>query len=156
MRDVSSQLHEFGSKEEMMEFADEVLYGIDEASLRGAMERYLSKNQFMVFQGRVGHNGPDIQASKQGRKLIIEAKGECSSQSDRRHSFEQAIAQIVSRMESEGCDYAIALPAHYDFCRLICKLPNYARKILHLNFYLVDVVTLSDEYVISYLSPDVS
>lgn len=64
--------------------------------------------------------------------------------------FLAALGGTLQRMDIGIGEYGIALPAHRKFVRLVDQLPDIARNIILLNFYLVRV-TGKDEYEVGEL-----
>jgi hypothetical protein len=110
---------------------------LKEEDVKEAVAGYLRHRGFHVFVGKRLERGPDIRASRLHRRLLIEAKGEPRLPQAFTEHFLTALGQLFMRMNSPGYIYALALPAHRAFVRMIEDFPNHARHTIPISFYLV-------------------
>lgn len=89
-----------------------------------------------------GEVGPDVVAwHKKKGVIIIEAKGEGSRSAMRNNYFLMVLGQLLQRMDGPIKTYGIALPAYKQFIGLINGLPDWIKKCLNLNVFLVKKMT---------------
>lgn len=82
-------------------------------------------------------HGIDIEATRAGERLVLEAKGEGSRPEMCVNFFLGALGEVLQHMESPDACYGLALPAHRQFAGLVSRLPAWVRARLNLRFYLV-------------------
>ena len=112
--------------------------GLREPALKHAVAEFLRTDGYTVTIGKERERGPDIRATKQGRNLIIEAKGEGSRPEMFNNCFLNALGEMLQRRSMQAIDYGVALPAHAKYVRLIDELDDLSvRYHLRLNFHLV-------------------
>lgn len=128
---------EFTNKVEMKNFAYEGSVGLNEESVKASVAEFLRNQGYTVAVGKKRERGPDIRASREGLKLIVEAKGEGSRNEMFNNFFVSILGEILQRMNEQAAEYGIALPAHRKYARLIEELSDNPRFVLRLNFYLV-------------------
>ena len=138
---------EFSNKIEMKNFAYEGRTGLDEEAVKSSVAGFLRSRGYTVAVGKKRERGPDMRASKEGLKLIVEAKGEGSRNEMFNNFFVSALGEILQRMTEQAAEYGIALPAHRKFARLIEELSDTPRYVLRLNFYLVRPSSVGDSEV---------
>jgi hypothetical protein len=83
------------------------------------------------------HHGVDIEATRVGRRWLIEVKGDgnCNNQNV---NFMTAIGQIISRMTDENSDYSIAMPDSQIWRHLWANVPPRIAQLLKLSAIFVD------------------
>jgi hypothetical protein len=128
---------EFQNKVEMKNFSYEVPNGLDEETVKEAVAKYLRNGGYTVAVAKRRERGPDLRATKEGLKLVVEAKGEGTRSAMFNNFFLNALGEIIQRMNGQAAEYGIALPAHRKYARLVEELSEIPRFALRLNFYLV-------------------
>jgi len=83
--------------------------------------------------------GIDIDASKQGRRWIIEAKGSGSLDPMRVNYFLAILGEILQRMNDPAAKYSIGLPDRQQFRNLWARLPELAKSRTGITALFVDV-----------------
>lgn len=128
----------FQNKVEMRNFTYEGKQGVDEETVKQAVASFLESEGYTVAVGKKREHGPDLHATtKEGLRLVVEAKGEGSLNAMFNNFFLSALGEIVQRWDALTTEYGIAVPAHRKFGRLIEELSDSVRYALRLNFYLV-------------------
>ena len=121
----------------MRAFAYRGEIGLSEDMVKAAVKDALTRDGWTASV-QYGHmHGIDIEATRGSERLIIEAKGEGSLDPMRVNYFLGALGELLQRMDSPMARYALALPAHRQFIRLITRLPDWVCQQLGLCFYLV-------------------
>ena len=138
---------EFSNKVEMKNFAYEGRTELDEETVKDSVAGFLRDRGYSVAVGKKRERGPDIRASREGLKLILEAKGEGTQNAMFNNFFVSVLGEILQRMNEQAAEYGIALPAHRKFARLIEELSDTPRFVLRLNFYLVRPSSVGDSEV---------
>lgn len=128
---------EFSNKVEMKNFAYEGSAGLDEDTVKTSVADFLRSRGYTVSVGKKRERGADMRATKDGLKLIVEAKGEGSRSEMFNNFFISILGEVLQRMNEQAAEYGIALPAHRKYARLIEELSDNPRWVLRLNFYLV-------------------
>ncbi len=128
---------EFQNKVEMKNFSYEGPNGLDEETVKQAVAKYLRDRGYTVAVAKKREHGPDVRATKEGLKLVVEAKGEGTRAEMFNNFFLHVLGEITQRMDEQAAEYGIALPAHRKYARLVEELPETPRFLLRLNFYLV-------------------
>ena len=128
---------EFSNKVEMKNFAYRASVGLDEESVKASVAEFLRGRGYTVSVGEKRERGADMRATREGLKLIIEAKGEGSRNEMFNNFFVSILGQILQRTAELAAEYGVALPAHRKYARLIEEFSDNTRFILRLNFYLV-------------------
>ena len=84
---------------------------------------YLKDNGWKVKeQIRVEGGLIDIGAEKEGKVLLIEAKGEDrGGYTSAEMNFQLGLGQLMSRMKHSGAEYALAFPLTRDFMKVLHK-----------------------------------
>lgn len=128
---------EFTNKLEMKNFAYDDSVGLGEETVKVCVADFLRSRGYTVSVGKKRERGPDMRASKEGQKIILEAKGEGSRREIFNNFFVSILGEMLQRTAELAAEYGIALPAHRKYARLIEELSDNTRFILRLNFYLV-------------------
>lgn len=101
-------------------------------------------NDYYIAQGyhttvAWGHSrGADIIAQKENKRLVIEVKGCGSHPQMRINYFLSILGEVLQRMDSEECEYYIALPKIQQYENLWRKLPLLAKQRTKIGMILVD------------------
>lgn len=140
----------FQNKVEMKNFAYDKPVQLTEETVKEAVGAFLRNRGYTVAIGKKRERGPDMRATKEGVKLIVEAKGEGSRNEMFNNFFLQVLGETLQRMSEQAAEYGIALPAHRKFVRLVEELSDNVRYILRLNFYFVRP-SGSSEYQVGFL-----
>jgi len=94
---------------------------------------YLKKQGYIILQVNRGKQpGPDIIAEKDGRKLIIEMKGDSAAI---KTDWDTGLGQLLNSMKNEKADYAMAVSEKYE--KLVRNFPSYPKKKLKLTFFMI-------------------
>lgn len=85
--------------------------------------KYLKENGWKVKeQIRVEGGRIDVGAEKEGRILLIEAKGEDrGGYTSAEMNFQMGLGQVMSRMKDNEAQYGLAFPLTKDFTRVLQK-----------------------------------
>lgn len=110
---------------------------IEEDAVKRAVKAHLELASYTVDVAWGRQHGVDIEASRPGSRLIIEAKGEVSSQPQQTNYFIGALGELVQRMSDPEATYGLALPDTPVLRRLVGRLPAYGRNQLNLTLYWV-------------------
>lgn len=83
------------------------------------------------------HGRIDLAAEQNGQHYLIEVEGDSSRQKEQ--AFYSAIGQLLLLMNAEHNNrtYGIAVPDSPEWQYQIDKLPEYIRRLLRMNIYLV-------------------
>jgi len=112
------------------------LLGEDE--VKRAVRSYLKSlgyTQVRIKWGRA--HGPDVRAKGPAGSLVLEAKGDASSQQHKTNNFVYALGQLVQRMDDRVVGYGLALPDNSVYRALVRRLPDLARRRLRLKVLFV-------------------
>lgn len=142
---------EFQNKIEMRNFSYEGAVGLNEETVKDSVGAFLRSQGYTVATGRRRERGADMRATKEGLKLIVEAKGEGSRSEMFNNFFLNVLGETLQRMSEPAAEYGVALPAHRKFVRLVDELSDNVRFTLRLNFYLVKP-SGAGEYEVGFLS----
>ena len=87
------------------------------------LARYLKENGWKVKeQIRVNGGSIDIGAEKEGKILLIEAKGEDKGgYTSAEMNFQIGLGQLMSRMKHSDAEYGLAFPLTKDFKKVLRK-----------------------------------
>jgi hypothetical protein len=77
-------------------------------------------------------HGVDIDASRNGERLLIEVKGRGSRPEMRVNYFLGALGELLQRMDDPSAEYAVGLPELPQFRGLWMRLPDLAKRRLKL------------------------
>jgi len=111
------------------------LLGEDE--VKTALKAYLEAGGYHVEVAWGRTRGIDIDATKPGSRLIIEAKGQVALQPQQVNYFLGALGELVQRMGDAEADYGLALPDDRQYIGLVDRLPALARERLRLRVWFV-------------------
>jgi hypothetical protein len=128
---------EFSNKVEMKNFAYEGSTGLNEETVKATVAGFLRDRGYTVAVGKKRERGADVRATKEGLKLVLEAKGEGTLNPMFNNFFVSVLGEILQRMNEHATEYGVALPAHRKYSRLIEELSDTPRWVLRLNFYVV-------------------
>lgn len=94
-----------------------------EREVLSILVRYLKENGWKVKeQIRVKGGSIDIGAEKEGKTLLIEAKGEDrGGYTSAEMNFQMGLGQLMSRMKHHEAEYGIAFPLTRDFTKVLRK-----------------------------------
>jgi hypothetical protein len=84
-----------------------------------------------------GTHGIDIDAHRDGRRWIIEAKGSGKSGAQRSNYFVGALGELMQRANDPKADYGLALPDLDQYRRLWERLPALAKRRMRLSALFV-------------------
>lgn len=134
---VAGPLVALMSADAVRAFAYQGELGLSEDSVKAAVQYVLERDGWTT-RVQYGHShGPDIDATRESERLILEVKGEGSRDAMRVNYFLGALGELLQRMDSPAGSYGLALPAHRQFSGLIMRLPDWVCRQLSLRFYLV-------------------
>ena len=102
--------------------------------------RYLKENGWKVKeQIRVESGSIDIGAEKEGKTLLIEAKGEDrGGYTSAEMNFQMGLGQVMSRMKHRDAEYGLAFPLTKDFTKVLRKYKG-SFAFEKLGIYLIPV-----------------
>jgi hypothetical protein len=94
-----------------------------EREVLSILVRYLKENGWKVKeQIRVEGGSIDVGAEKEGKMLLIEAKGEDrGGYTSAEMNFQIGLGQIMSRMKHRDAEYGLAFPLTKDFTKVLRK-----------------------------------
>lgn len=94
-----------------------------EREVLSILVRYLKENGWTVKeQIRVKGGSIDIGAEKEGKMMLIEAKGEDrGSYTSAEMNFQIGLGQLMSRMKHSDAEYGLAFPITKDFTKVLRK-----------------------------------
>ena len=94
-----------------------------EREVLSILVRYLKENGWTVKeQIRVKGGSIDIGAEKEGKTLLIEAKGEDrGGYGTAEMNFQIGLGQVMSRMKHHEAEYGLAFPLTRDFTKVLRK-----------------------------------
>ena len=105
--------------------------------MKKAVQSFLQDEGWHVTVAWGRDRGIDIEAFKQGRHLVIEAKGDASSPQQQANYFLGALGDLAQRMADPQAIYALALPDNERFRGLVGRLPSLARdRLVRLVFFV--------------------
>lgn len=113
---------------------------ISEDTIKAACRDFLTGLGFEVNVAWGRTRGVDIEARHpDGRRWLIEAKGEVASQQQQTNYFLGALGELVQRMDVPDAIYALALPDNRVYRGLVQRLPAFAVDRLGLRVLWVRV-----------------
>lgn len=94
-----------------------------EREVLSILVKYLKENEWKVKeQIRVKGGAIDVGAEKEGRTLLIEAKGEDrGGYTSAEMNFQMGLGQLMSRMRHREAEYALAFPFTEGFLKVLRK-----------------------------------
>ncbi|KAA1399664.1 MarR family transcriptional regulator [Aeromicrobium ginsengisoli] len=110
---------------------------VSEDEVKTALKAYLEADGYHVEVAWGRTQGIDIDATRPGSHLIIEAKGEAPAGAQQVNYFLGALGELLQRMGDAEAEYGLALPDHRQYIGLVDRLPALARERLHLRVWFV-------------------
>ncbi len=110
---------------------------LSEDEVKAAVRDYLEGQGYTVAVAWGHERGIDIEARKDGDRLLIEAKGEVALQPQQANYFVGALGELVQRLADPEARYGLALPNNRQYRGLVNRLPALARERLHLVVFMV-------------------
>lgn len=111
---------------------------ITEDEVKTAVRDHLVAEGFEVTVAWGRTRGIDLDARQDdGRRFVIEAKGEAPPGAQQVNYFLGAIGELVQRMSDPAAVYALALPDHRQYRGLVERLPTHAVERLGLTVFWV-------------------
>lgn len=111
--------------------------GISEDDVKRAVKERLEKAGWECNVAWGGAHGIDIDAHRNGRRWIIEAKGSGKSNPQRVNYFVGALGELLQRTNDPNADYGIALPDVDQYRKLWDRLPSLAKRRMRLSALFV-------------------
>lgn len=112
---------------------------MSEDKVKDAVRGWLTEQGFSVAVAMGRERGIDIDAKHpDGRRWIIEAKGEVASNQQQGNYFLGAMGELLQRMADPEPTYALALPSNRRYRGLVRRLPALARQRIGLVVLWVD------------------
>ena len=111
-----------------------------EREVLSILVKYLKENEWKTKeQIRVRGGAIDVGAEKEGRTLLIEAKGEDrGGYTSAEMNFQMGLGQLMSRMRHHEAEYALAFPFTGDFRKVLRKYDgSFAFKKLGIHLIAV-------------------
>ena len=111
-----------------------------EREVLSILVRYLKENDWTVKeQIRVKGGSIDIGAEKEGKMMLIEAKGEDrGGYTSAEMNFQMGLGQLMSRMKHSDAEYGLAFPFTEDFKKVLSKYRG-SFAFEKLGIYLIPV-----------------
>jgi len=111
-----------------------------EREVLSILVRYLKENGWTVKeQIRVKCGSIDIGAEKEGKMMLIEAKGEDrGGYTSAEMNFQMGLGQLVSRMKHRDAEYGLVFPLTEDFKKVLNKYRG-SFAFEKLGIYLIPV-----------------
>lgn len=110
---------------------------VSEDEVKEAVRLYLERSGYKVVVAWGRTRGIDIDAAKDGDRIVIEAKGEVANPPQQVNYFLGALGELVQRMNDPFARFGLALPDNRQYQGLASRLPALARQRLRLTFYFV-------------------
>lgn len=111
---------------------------LSEDQVKQAVAEHLRRQGFHVDIRWGRERGIDLDArASNGRRIVIEAKGEVASDQQQGNYFLGALGELVQRMSDPKATYGLALPGNRRYRGLVDRLPALAWQRLNLVVYLV-------------------
>lgn len=111
---------------------------ITEDEVKRAVSDHLIAQGFQVDVAWGRTRGIDIDARQDGRRVIVEAKGEVAAAGAQQvNYFLNALGELIQRMDDPNATYGLALPDHRQYRGLVLRLPAVARERLNLAIFWV-------------------
>ncbi|MCH7977639.1 MAG: MarR family transcriptional regulator [Acidobacteria bacterium] len=111
---------------------------LSEDDIKRKLKKSLESKGWVVHVqwGRVA--GIDVEATREGSRWVIEAKG-CGSSNPMRHNYFLAVlGELLQRMDDPNARYSIALPDRKQFRNLWQRLPELAKSRTRVSALFVD------------------
>jgi hypothetical protein len=111
---------------------------LSEDEVKQAIAGYLGAQGYDVHVAWGRTRGIDIDARRQGERLIIEAKGQVATPGPQQvNYFLGALGELVQRMHDPDAGYGLALSDVPQYRGLVDRLPASARERLRLSIFFV-------------------
>lgn len=111
---------------------------LSEDEVKSAVKDHLEAEGFRVHIAWGRERGVDVDARHpDGRRWLVEAKGEVGIGSQQVNYFLGALAELVQRMADPAASYALALPDNRQYRSLVDRLPDLAKQRLGLRVFWV-------------------
>lgn len=111
---------------------------ITEDEVKAAIKSHLERQGWSVTVAWGKARGVDIEATHGRQRLLIEAKGEVTSQPQQVNYFLGALGELVQRMDDPNAEYGLALPDNNQYRGLVGRLPKHAVERLGLVVFWVN------------------
>ena len=111
---------------------------LSEDRLKSAIEQWLTSLGWQVTLASGHAHGIDIDALRNGKRWIIEAKGRGSLNPMRVNYFLAVLGELLQRMSDPSALYSVALPDLPQFRGLWSRLPRLAKERTHITALFVD------------------
>lgn len=111
---------------------------LSEDDIKGILEKWLVAQGWNVKVAWGHVHGIDIDAIKENKRWVIEAKGQGSLNPMRVNYFLGILGEILQRMEDPNAKYSIALPDIQQFRSLWKRLPFLAKSKTGITAIFVD------------------
>jgi hypothetical protein len=105
--------------------------------VKRAVRDYLEARGWAVQVAWGRTPGVDVQATRAGRTLLIEAVGDAATDPHRTNNFLRALAELLQRMDAGDKHYSLAFPEQRTYVRLTRALPTWVKRRLRLQFFFV-------------------
>lgn len=110
---------------------------LSEDELKRILERWLTAQGWTVEIAWARSPGIDLLARKDGKRWIIEAKGQGSLAPMRVNYFLGALGETLQRMDDPSATYSVAFPDVKQFRNLWSRLPQLARERTQISALFV-------------------
>ncbi|HSJ33568.1 MAG TPA: hypothetical protein VLB85_00735 [Acidimicrobiia bacterium] len=101
---------------------------ITEDEVKKAVSDHLVAQGYQVEVAWDRAPGTDIEATKKGERLFVEAKGEVALNPQQHNYFLGALGELVQRMDDPNARYGLALPNNRQYHGLVDRLPELAKQ----------------------------
>lgn len=113
---------------------------LSEDEIKDVLERFLADDGWNPSVAWGKTQGIDIEATRAGRRWVIEVKGPGSRQPMRVNYFLAILGETLQRMDDPKAHYSIALPDLQQYRNLWTRLPLLAKQRTEITLLLVDEV----------------
>jgi hypothetical protein len=110
---------------------------VTEDEVKQAIAEHLERDGYRVSVAWGRTRGIDIEAHRDGDRLIIEAKAEVLNPPQQVNYFLNALGELLQRMSDPNARYGLALPDNRQYRGLVNRFPALARARLRLTFFFV-------------------
>lgn len=110
---------------------------LTEDEVKQAVKEHLEAQGYEVKVAWARAQGIDLDATKIGGRVVVEAKGAVALQPQQVNYFLGALGELLQRMTDPAARYGLALPDNKQYRGLVSRLPELAKARLGLVVYFV-------------------
>lgn len=111
---------------------------LSEDDIKLKLQKWLESECWTVNVKWGQDHGIDVEATRDGSRWVIEAKGCGSSNQERANYFLEVLGKLLQRMADPNARYSIALPDMKQFRNLWQRLPELAKSRTGVSALFVD------------------